>query len=323
MLREWLCRILMIACLGPLCAAAGCGKSAPPLPPDGTVRSIVSLSPGTTEALFALGLGDRVVAVSSADDFPPEVKDLPRVGGLNTPNVEALLALKPDLVVATGIHPHATEATIRNRGLRLLLLPQNSLADVYDAILALGEATGAETKARELVADMRRREAEVAARVAVAPPDRRPSIFVLLQAEPVYTAGPDALVSEIIRKAGGRNAADSLKQQYAQVSAEFVIKANPDHILLTHGSKEAGEAMAKEIAGRIGWGRVTAVREGNLIADIHPDLLLRPGPRVIRGLELLTERLHPSNPSKATSETPMELPAENPAKNPAESPATE
>lgn len=292
-MREWLCRILAVACVPPLCVAAGCGRPAPPRPP-GAAGSIVSLSPGTTEALFALGLSDRVVGVSSADDFPPAVKDLPRVGVLNTPNVEALLALKPDLVVATRIHPRATEATIRNRGLRLLLLPQNSLADVRQAILALGEATGATAKARELVASMRRREAAVAARVGAVPPGRRPTVFVLLQHEPIYTAGPGALISEIIRKAGGRNAADSLKQQYAQVSAEFVIKADPDYILLTHGSRDAGEAMAREIAGRIGWGKVTAVREGRLITDIHPDFLLRPGPRVVRGLELLAEKLHPS-----------------------------
>jgi len=296
--RQWLCRILVVACVPSLCVAAGCGRPAPPPRPPAAVRSIVSLSPGTTEVLFALGLGHRVVGVSSADDFPPAVKDLPRVGVLNTPNVEALLALKPDLVVANEIHPHATEATIRTRGLRLLLLPQNSLADVRQAILTLGEATGATVEARELVAGMRRREAEVVARVGAVPPDRRPSVFVLLQHEPIYTAGPGALVSEIIRKAGGRNAADSLKQQYAQVSAEFVIKADPDYILLTHGGREAGEAgakaQAKKIAGRIGWGRVAAVREGRLITDIHPDFLLRPGPRVIRGLEMLAERLHPS-----------------------------
>ena len=297
MVREWLCRIRAVACLGLLCAAAGCGRPAPP-GPEGAVRAIVSLSPATTEALFALGLGDRVIAVSSADDFPPAVKDLPRVGALNTPNVEALLALKPGLVVANEIHPRATEATIRSYGLRLLLLPQNSLADVRQAILTLGEAAGAGAEERELVADMGRREAEVAARVEAVPADRRPSVFVLLQYEPIYTAGPGTLISEIIRKAGGRNAADSLKQQYAQVSAEFVIKADPDYILLTQGGREAGEARAKaraeKIAGRIGWGRVAAVREGRLITDIHPDLLLRPGPRVIRGLEMLAERLHPS-----------------------------
>jgi len=284
-----------LVAIGLLAAAAGCSRNSPVPAHDtpGEVRRIVSLSPSLTETIFLLGLGDRLVAVSTADDYPPAVKHLPKAGTLNSPSVETLLSLRPDLILATELYPPGVERLIRNQGLNLLLLPQRDMNDVYTSILNIGEVTGAAEKARQVVAELQQREQAVTERTGKIPPEQRPRVFIEIQGKPLYTAGPASFLHDLVEKAGGRNVASGLSQPYAEVSSEFVIESNPDFILIAHAYPGSEEEIRKSVSKRLGWTNIRAVREGNIICDIHPDHLVRPGPRLIRGLEELAARLHP------------------------------
>jgi iron complex transport system substrate-binding protein len=138
---------------------------------------------------------------------------------------------------------------------------------------------------------MRRRMAAIEQRAAKVPADQRPRVFIEIASDPLYTAGKGSFLDELVTKAGGINIASTLNQPFAQINGEFVIQQNPDVILICYMG--VVEDPAGEIAKRMGWSRMKAVREGRIIADIHPDLLCRPGPRLMDGLEKLHSRLYP------------------------------
>ena len=121
-------------------------------------------------------------------------------------------------------------------------------------------------------------------------------MYVEIGYNPIYTIGRTSFLRDLIVKAGGRSITDRFEKSYVRITAEFVLKEDPDIILLGHMTA-AGRGAA-ELAKRIGWSKVKAVREGRVIDDIHPDLILRPGPRIVEGLELLHERLHPVRESR-------------------------
>jgi len=273
-------------------AAAGCGGK--PSAPEGAAseppaRRIVSVSPSATEILFALGVGDRIVGVSTADTYPPEVRRIVRVGDFGRPNLERLLRLKPDLVVYTELLKPGLEDEMRRRGLRVLQTRQGSFRDILEAVLSLGRATGTEERAQALVAEYRARLKAVEERTAAVPAARRPRVFIEVTPRPLYTAGGGSYLDEMVTKAGGVNVAHRFNRPFLKISSEFVVQANPDVILVAYMQKRS--RVAAEIAARIGWGQITAVRTGRVITDIHPDLLCRPGPRLFDGLEALQRRL--------------------------------
>jgi len=273
-------------------AAAGCGGK-PTAPhagaPEPPARRIVSVSPSATEILFALGVGDRIVGVSTADTYPPEARRIVRVGDFGRPNLERLLRLKPDLVVYTELLKPGLEEEMKRRGLRVLQTRQGSFRDILEAVLSLGRATGTEERARALVAEYRARLKAVEERTAAVPAAQRPKVFIEVTPRPLYTAGGGSYLDEMVTKAGGVNIAHRFNRPFLKVSSEFVVQANPDVILVAYMQKRS--RVAAEIAARIGWGQIAAVRTGRIITDIHPDLLCRPGPRLFDGLEALQRRL--------------------------------
>jgi len=275
-------------------AIAGCQREEPaPKPVKATVpHRIVSVSPSTTEILFAFGLGDRLVGVSTADDYPPQAKNIQKVGDFGAPNMELLIELKPDWVVSTVFLKPGLAEELENRRIRVFLTNQNSFEGLFGDIAKLGEIVGAPENARALVADMRRRMEAVGEKVAGIPADKRPKVFIEIQPDPIYTAGKGSFFDELVTRAGGINVAASLDQQFAQVSGEFVVKQNPDVILVCYPTRDKNAAA--EISKRIGWSQVKAVKERRIIADIDPDVLCRPGPRLIEGLEQLHAELYPS-----------------------------
>ncbi len=285
----------LVACL--LASAAsfgGCGreKTTPPPSPKSTApQRIVSVSPNTTEILFALGLGERLVGVSTADDYPPEVKNIEKVGDFGAPNMELLVDLKPDLLVATQLMKPGLAEQIEKSGIKVFLAGQNSFDGMFDSILKLGEITGAQERAKQLVDQMRQRMAVIDRKIAGIPAEKRPRVFIEIEPGPLYTAGKGSFSDELVTRAGGVNIAASMSQPFAQVSGEFVVQQDPDVILVCHPTAEKN--AANEIAQRIGWSQMKAVKGGRIIADINPDLLCRPGPRLIDGVEKLHAELYP------------------------------
>ncbi len=262
-----------------------------------TPERIVSLAPSNTEILFALGLGSKVVGVTDFCDYPPEATAVEKVGGIE-PNLEKIVALKPDLILAIGGSPVtasiAGNVELLNKfdelKLNVLILSPTDLESVLADIKLVGQATGAEKAAEQLVAEMQKKVDDVVARTKNAA--QRPKVFYELDAtDPAkpFTPGPGSWHDTFIAMAGGVNIAANAKAQWAQLSTEEIVAQNPDLIILGDANWGVDAAAVKV---RPGWGAIKAVQEG-AIYPIDDNLLSRPGPRLADGLVALAKIIHP------------------------------
>ena len=287
------------------------GLGARAAPADGEragkpAQRIVSLAPSVTEMLFGLGVGDRIVGATDHCDFPPEAKKIPRVGGLGRPNVERLLSLAPDIVIATDLERKDLPEALRRGGIQVLELKIGNFAELFDAERKIGDAVGEPERAARQVREMQAQLDAAAKLYAGVPRDRLPRVFIEVWSDPLITAGGTSFLDDVVARAGGVNVAHDLERDYPTINPEKVVEWNPDVILLCYMT-EAKNAAA-QVAGRIGWGGIKAVRERRVIADISPDALLRPGPRLVAGVERLAERLHPPQAGKAVPPAPGNQP---------------
>jgi len=256
-----------------------------------TPQRIISLAPSNTEILFALGLGNKVVGVTEFCDYPEEAKAIEKVGGIE-PNLEKMVALNPDLVLAIGGSPAQVEKAteMEKLGLTVLVLEPGDIEGIMANIELVGRATDAEKEATELTAEMRKRFDDIIAKTEKA--DSRPKVFFELDAtdpSKPYTPGPGSFIDALITLAGGSNIGAGAKMQWAQLSTEEIIAQDPEIIVL--GDANYG-VTAEMVKGRPGWSVITAVRD-SAIYPIDDILISRPGPRIIDGLEALARIIHP------------------------------
>lgn len=266
----------------------GCGR---PMSPSARHRlSIISLTPGITEILFALGLEKNMVGITTCCNYPAGTKRIERVATFSgQANLERILVLKPDLVFSTGLEQAPLVEKLRALGLRVVLVYPRSLNELLDSILEIGEFTQRQTEAKNLVNKMKGRIEKVKQKVKAIPIKQRPRVFVEICPDPLMTAGEGSFVNELIELAGGRNIAKDTKRPYSQFSPEVVVGRNPDYIILGYMQPQALESILQ----RMGWETIGAVKNKQIIADLNPDLFLRPGPRIIEGLEQIHARLFP------------------------------
>ncbi|MBI3926243.1 MAG: cobalamin-binding protein [Armatimonadetes bacterium] len=238
-------------------------------------QRLISLAPNLTEILFALGVGDRVLAVTGPDDYPPEVKELPRVGGLQL-DYERLIALKPDQVLADSeLNGHQLEK-LRELRLPVQAFQATDLPGLLETIVGLGAAVGAQEQALALRQRLERGLSEMERQVEALP--RRPTVFVEIWAQPLMTAGSGSYVGDLVERSGGINVFADL-EGYPRVTDEQMLVLDPEVIVLTVSTPE-------EAAGRPGWHRLKAVKEG-AVHRIDSDLLARPSPRVLEALGVM------------------------------------
>lgn len=244
---------------------------------------IVSLSPGLTEILFALGLDDQVVGVSDFCDYPPAARAKPKVGGV-IPNLEAIVALRPDLVVGTG-GVAMSDFVRRLERLRIpaMGLESASIEAVFSRILLLGTMTARERAAAELVASLRDRLQAMPR----AWTDRVPRVLYLVEEEPYMTVGPGSFLYDVIVKAGGRPMAGAPNETYPRIGLEAILRFDPEVMLFADDS-DAG--MAPRVARWARWRTISAVRNGRLYG-IPRDFVNRPGPRVVDAVEFVAKTL--------------------------------
>ena len=241
---------------------------------------IVSLAPSITEVLFALGAGDRVAGVTSYCDYPPEAREKTPVGDTLKPSVEKIVALKADLViVSTASQIEASFRKMDELGIPVYVTNPRSVDGVLESINALGELIDSGDRAKQLSGELRGRIAAVETRVANA---NRPRILVLLGTEPLITVGAGSFVTDLINRAGAQSISSDDNADYPQYSIETVIAKQPEIILLQSGGTELTPRLLQTPAGR-----------SNRVYHIDDDLLLRPGPRIIDGLEQLALKVHP------------------------------
>jgi iron complex transport system substrate-binding protein len=269
---------------------AGCAQEAPHPPAANGKLRIVSLAPSVTEILFELGLGDSLVGATDHCDYPPEATKIQRVGGFGAPNIEMLLALNPDLVIAAGFERRELIGVLRQSDVRVLDLRIRNFRELFHSIQEIGDAVDRHKEAEAVVARMHAGLDAIAKQHVATPPRQRPKVFVEIAAQPLITAGGDSFLNDLVVRAGGVNVAHELSREYPIVSSERVIEWNPDVIIVA--KMNGREGIAEKVPRRIGWGGITAAKEGRIFDDIPPDLLFRPSPRLIEGVRLLAERLH-------------------------------
>ena len=273
--------------LGLLAAVLACAKAPAPASPNGAApQRIVSLTPALTEILFAVGAGDRIVGVTQYCDFPPAAKAKPKIGGYVNPSVESVLALKPDLVlVSPGPGNRDSALAMRRAGLRLEIVPAETLEESLAAIESVARFVGDETAGRDLAAAVRARLDAVAKRVAG---EQRVRTLFCIQTDPIIAAGRDTLPSQLLELAGGSNVVSALR--YPRLDVEAVAGAKPELILQSRMDLANDDAHVEDAFWKR-WPSILAVARGRVVV-LPDDLTLRPGPRVADAAEELAAILH-------------------------------
>ncbi|NLA57819.1 MAG: ABC transporter substrate-binding protein [Firmicutes bacterium] len=246
---------------------------------------LISLAPSVTENLYALGLGNKVVGVSDYSNYPPEAEEKPIIGDALHLNYEQILMLEPDLIVGDAQVVRTFIAKLDELGLPVLAINPTNLEEVMDALLLLGEATGAQDQAQEVVAEMKEKICYVQDALGDLPEDERPLVFVEIWNEPLMTCGPGSFMQELIELAGGRNLAADAPGAWVEYSSELVVERNPDVIILTWPYED-------EVLARSAWQTVKAVQQGRVIA-VDSEPFVRTTPRLADALLVLARILHP------------------------------
>jgi len=257
-------------------------------------KRIISLVPAVTEMLFAIGAGPEVVAVSSFDSYPPETKNLPRVGALLDPNVERILSLKPDLVIVYGSQQELKQQLAR-ASLAIFDYRHAGLADVSTTIRTLGERTGRVAQANEVVAHIQQGLADIRTRIGNRP---RPRTLLVFGREPgalrgIYASGGVGFLDDMLRIAGGDNVFADIQKEAVEASTELILSRRPDVILeiRTSDNSSSPATVASELALWKALSSVPAVRNDR-VQFLTDDRIVIPGPRVADGTRTIAQALH-------------------------------
>ena len=255
-------------------------------------QRIVSLAPSNTEILFAIGAGDQIVGRDEFADYPEEAKAIESVGGsFGEYSSEAIVALEPDLVIAAEINPPELVKQLEDLGLTVYYLKNPlTLEEMYGNLEIVGRLTGHDVT--DLVDSLKARVAAVDEKIA--PISSRPTIFYEIDASDAskpYTYGPGTFGDLLISRAGGANLATvaGITDPYPQISLEQIVATNPTMIIL--GDSNFGTTV-EAVKARAGWENIAAVQEGQIF-PFDDNLVSRPGPRLVDGLEQLAKLLHP------------------------------
>lgn len=247
-------------------------------------RRIVALAPHIAESLYAAGGGERLVGTVDYSDYPPEAKKVPRVGGYSRIDLEAVAALKPDLVLAwqSGNNMPQIEK-LKALGLTVHIAQPNKMDDVANQLEKLGQLAGSERLAQQAAAAFRKRLESLRATHAHKPKVR---VFYQIWKTPLMTVGGPQIISDAIRLCGGDNVFGDLKQMAPTVNLEAVLETDPEAIVATG----MGDARPEWLSDWDKWTRMTAVKRGNLF-HINPDIMQRHTPRILDGTEKLCAHL--------------------------------
>ncbi len=258
---------------------------------DSIPQRIISLAPSNTEILFALGLADKIVAVTDYCDYPAEAKEKPSVGGYSTPNIEKIVEIQPDLILATSIHEQRIIPQLEERGITVFALDSNTLDEILEAITLVGQITGKEEAASGLVTEMQNRIKAVTDKTSGLPEGQKPRVFYITWHDPLLAPGSGTFQDDLIGKAGGTNIARNLIG-YANISLEAVIEANPEVMIagVGHGTGTDLNLQFIKDESRL---RGTDARRNHRVYGVDGNLVSRPGPRIIDGLEKFAEFIHP------------------------------
>ena len=251
-------------------------------------KRIVSLAPNITEILFSLGLDEEVVGVSIHCNYPEKAKSRVRVGSYISIDFERVISLKPDLIIATGAgNPREMVERLERLGFPSFVIFPKRFEDVLQSIRHLGRVSAKEREALSIIESMQRRKEKVAERTKTL---YRPKVFPQIGESPIVTVGKGSFGDDLIRLAGGENVAGKDKEKYPRLVMEEILKRSPEVILISSMNPKGDyERILREWER---WKMIPAVKQGR-IHLIDSDLIDRPSPRIIEGLEEMARLIHP------------------------------
>ncbi|MGI5851834.1 MAG: ABC transporter substrate-binding protein [Clostridiales bacterium] len=248
-------------------------------------EKVISIAPNTTETLFALGLGDKVIGVSQQCDYPQEATEKDKMGDFWGPNIELIVEANPDIIFVGNAAPEEFLNKMEENDILVLSLEGLDLEGTYEAIIDTGRAMGARQAAEDIVNSMREKAADIVEKVEGV---ERPEVYFVISYGEYgdFTAGGTSFINELITMAGGRNIAGDIEEEWPQYSMEKLVEQDPDIILSTIQANPDGLAEAS------GYKELDAIKENRLIV-LDDNLINRAGPRLIEGLEALAKGIHP------------------------------
>lgn len=252
--------------------------------------SIISLIPSNTEIIYELGLGDKVVGLTTNDTYPEETAEVEKVGDFNV-DIEKVIALNPDLVLAHESSATSSEAgfqQMRDAGITVFIVNDAvNFEDVYDTIGIIGQLTGTTEEAEALTADMKAKIEEIKEKAATVTEKKK--VYIEISPAPdIYSVGKNTFMDVMLQTINAENATGDL-EGWPSIDQESILERNPDVIIATYNYIEdpVGQLMARE-----GWADVSAIKNKQVV-DVNPDLVNRPGPRVVEGVEELAKAVYP------------------------------
>lgn len=247
-------------------------------------QRIVSLAPGITEILFALGAGDNVVGVTDFDDYPREVVNIAKVGDFHGPNMEAIAAQKPDIIFASTLSGQNNMEALQRLGIPVLVLEARDIDQIYSSIQMIGEITGKTHEGSMLTSDMKTRMEAIREKVASY---TKPRVFYIVDLNGSYTAGNGTFIDQLITLAGGINVACD-GEGWVQYSMEKLVEKNPEVII---AAPHAGDI--KSLNKMTGYKDTEAVKNDRIFVVSSDNIISRTSYRIVLGLEEIAKFLHP------------------------------
>ncbi len=244
------------------------------------VERVVSLAPNLTENIFAVGAGDRLIGVTSFCNYPSEAQKIPKVGDTISPNIETIIALKPQIVfVSTASQIETFTKTLEAQNITVFVTNPKDLKGVLDNLRQLGEIFGTTEKTNALLDDLQKRIAAIDARVK---DKAKVKAFVQISKEPLFTIGKESFLTEIIERAGGISVTREVATAYPKISKETALALSPDVLILSESpdNTEPNDVFKNS----------PAIKNGRVF-KISADILSRPGPRIVDALEQIAEAL--------------------------------
>lgn len=251
---------------------------------------IVCLAPSYDETLIELGLKDKIAGVTTSSDYLEEVKRVERVGSYIKPNVEKIIALKPDIVFATGFAGQQSAVKkLSAVGIQVVVIDdKQGIEEIFARTKQIGDILGAHGRSEALLGRMNEVVKEARRKTARLP---RPRVYVETGSNPLFTCGKGSFIHDLIEIAGGKNIAEEINQPFPRISLEFILSKDPEIIILPYMGRNFGKETLKQ---RKGWANISAVKTDCVYGDIGFHAITIPSPRLILyGLPEMLKKIHP------------------------------
>jgi iron complex transport system substrate-binding protein len=268
----WICVFIIVF------FSAGCNKGN--LVSRDIEPKIVVLSPEIAEIISALGGEAHIVAVTNECDFPPSLQEKQKVGSFSSPNIEAIVALEPDMIFASGLEQEIVKNDLEKLGYTVYQFYPQSIEELLQVIQEIGTLLEKPKEAEALIQEFH------ATLSAIIPPAKPPRIYVEIYNNPLMTAASSSFIGDLIKKSGGENIFPELPRDYCRVTPESVVSRDPDIIIVTYPG-----ITREDIMKRAGWEHISAVQNGKIYTqeDFDMELIVRAGPRSLEGIKILSQ----------------------------------